>query len=590
MRFLQYVHPYKWWIVLAVMGGVVKFTVPLLVPLMTCHLIDDVLSVGNDVLNPEQKMRELYLYIGGMMAIFLFFFAPWVYVRHLYAGKAGHRSVFDLRCELYYRILRMSASFFSRNRSGSIVSRLISDIELAQNLVGNALTNVWMDGASIFVVLIFMWSKSPKLTLVSLVTFPIYLYFFRKLRVQLRTASYAVQQEISNLAGNVSEKISGSVVVHSFTQEKQEDRKFLQDSERLFSLNMQRIGLQSLNMAFTATLTSLAPLIVLFFGGMQIVQGQLTIGEMVAFTLWLAFLYTPLQRFSELNIIFANSMAALDRIFEIMDEAPEIVDRPDAVALDVPAGKVEFHHVCFSYQPGLPTLKDIHFTVLPGQKVALVGPSGSGKSTLVSLIPRFYDVDSGAIRIDGQDIRDIQIKSLRKHVGMVLQEPILFSGPIRDNVLYGKPQASEAELIEACQAANAYDFIRALPNGFDTETGERGIYLSGGEKQRVTIARAFLKNPKILILDEATSSLDSESERLVQEALDRLLVGRTTFIIAHRLSTIVNADLIFVMEHGSIVESGRHEELVLGDGLYRRLYEEQFQSVFDSRDQYASER
>ena len=303
----------------------------------------------------------------------------------------------------------------------------------------------------------------------------------------------------------------------------------------------------------------------------------MTVGKLVAVGLYLGPLYLPLQRFSELNIIFSNSMAALDRVFEIMDQKPEIRDRPNAIKVDRIEGRVEFDDVCFAYHSTDDTeistvLEHISLTVEPGRKIAFVGPSGAGKSTIVGLIPRFYDVDCGHMRIDGMDVRDFTVKSLRKQVGMVLQTPILFSGTVRDNIRYGRPKASMEDIVEAAKAANAYDFIQAMPRGFDSEVGEMGNFLSGGQKQRVTIARAFLKDPRILILDEATSALDTESERLIQSALERLMEGRTTFIIAHRLSTIENADRIVVMDQGRIVESGTHAELLARDGMYHQLY------------------
>jgi ABC-type multidrug transport system fused ATPase/permease subunit len=585
IRFLGYVRPYTKYVILATLGGIVKFTVPLWVPQITRYLLDNVYL--NSAMSVEAKLRELFIYGGGMMVIFVVFWAPWTYVRHYYAGKAGHRSVFDLRCDLYYRILRMSASFFDRNKSGAIVARLISDIELAQNLVGSALTNIWMDAISLVVILYFLVQIDLTTTLVALATFPLYLYFFKKLQGEIKASSYQVQQEIATMSGNAQEKISGSRVVHAFTQEKNEERTFQRESEELFSKAMRRVYFQSMNMTTTGTLTQLAPLIVTLYGGYQVIHGALSIGELVAVTMYLSPLYTPLQRFSELNVVFANSMAALDRIFEIMDEKPEITDRPKAVELRQIAGKVEFEQVHFSYSKenqGTLVLSDLNFTAEPGQKIALVGPSGSGKSTLVSLIPRFYDVDAGRVKIDGCDVRAIQLTSLRRHIGMVLQNPILFSGTIRENILYGNPKATDEQIMAASKAANAYDFIRSLPHGFDNEIGEGGVFLSGGQRQRLTIARAFLKDPRILILDEATSSLDSESEHLIQEAMERLIVGRTTFIIAHRLSTIVNADRILVLNSGSVAETGTHVELLQKDGMYRHLYEQQFESARFSLD------
>ncbi|NLG84619.1 MAG: ABC transporter ATP-binding protein [Firmicutes bacterium] len=575
LRFLRYVKPYRGYVLLTVIGGIVKFTVPLFVPQITRHLLDHVYL--NPALSTTAKFRELYRYVGGMMAVFVFIWAPWTYVRHYYAGKAGHRLVFDLRCELYEHILRLSASFFDRHKSGGIVSRLIGDIALAQNLVGSALTNVWMDAVSLFVIVYFLLRIDVPLTMVALITFPLYLYFFRVFGTRIREASHRVQEEVENISGNVQEKIAGSLVIHAFGQEKAEGRHFIRENEQLFSSTMRTVFYQSLNMAIPGVLTQLAPLIVALFGGYRVITGRLTVGELVAVGMYLGPLYLPLQRFSELNVVFANSMAALDRIFELMDEQPEVVDRPGAVDLPTVEGRVEFDHVFFSYKrENGAILQDVSFTVEPGQRVALVGPSGAGKTTLVNLIPRFYDVDEGAIKVDGHDIRSIKLKSLRRHIGIVLQDPILFSGSIKENVLYGNPRAGMEEVIAACKAANAHDFITTLPQGYESEVGERGAHLSGGQRQRITIARAFLKNPRILILDEATSALDAESEKLVQEALERLMVGRTTFIIAHRLSTIIGADLILVLDRGRLVEAGTHAALMAAGGIYRRLFARQF--------------
>ncbi len=582
IRFLGYVRPYTKYLMLAIAGGVVKFTVPLLVPQVTRYLLDDVFL--SETLTTQQKYHELFVYAGGMIAIFIFIFAPFVYIRHLYADKASHRAVFNLRCDLYYRILRMSASFFQRNKSGAILTRLISDIQLAQNLVGTALTNTWMDATALLVVLYFLLRIDVLTTLVALSTFPLYLLFFRRFSDEIRTTTRQVQDELSAMSSSAQERISGSVVVRAFAQERSERKRFLTDSEKLFSTNMRRVFIQSLNQAITGTLMGVAPLIVIGFGGYRVISGTMTVGELIAVTMYLGPLYLPLQRFSELNVVYANAMAALDRIYEIMDEKPEIVSSPGAVELRDVQGGVEFDAVSFSYNHSCPVLHDVTFRVAPGEKVALVGPSGSGKTTIVSLIPRFYDVSAGRVRIDGKDVRDLKVKSLRGHIAMVLQDPILFSGTIRENILYGNPTASDAEVIEASKAANAYEFIQSLPGGFESEVGERGTALSGGQRQRITIARAFLKDPKILILDEATAALDTESEQLIQSAMSRLIAGRTTFTIAHRLSTVVNADRIFVLANGRIVESGTHHELLARGGLYRELHEKQFASPEPARE------
>ena len=574
-RFLNYVRPYKYMVAAASIGGIVKFSIPLLVPQATRHLLDDVFL--NPAMTQDEKMRELLMWIGGLMVAFVVIWAPFTYVRHYYAGKASQRSIFDLRHELYYKILRMSASFFDRNKSGSIVSRLIGDIEQAQNLIGSALTDIWMDLVSLLLILYFLVQIDVNITIAALVTFPPYLYYFRRSQAEMRQSSYQVQQELSAMSGNVQEKIAGNRVVHAFNREKSEELGFHIESRHLLNTTMRRVFLQSVNVTITGVMVNLAPLIVMFYGGYQVINGGLTVGELVAVTMYLTPLYTPLQRFSQLNIVFANSMAAVDRVFEILDEKPEIRDRPNAIQLRQITGRVEFRRVSFAYpdvedaESG-PVLRDLSFTVEPGQKVAFVGPSGSGKSTIVSLIPRFYDVDAGEVLIDGHDVRDVTLQSLRQQVGMVLQNPILFSGTVWDNIKYGRPNASESEVVAAAKAANAYDFIRNMSKGFGTEVGESGLFLSGGQRQRVTIARAFLKNPKILILDEATSALDTQSEKLIQQALERLMEGRTTFIIAHRLSTIENADRIIVLENGKIIETGTHEELLDMPGMYQKLY------------------
>jgi subfamily B ATP-binding cassette protein MsbA len=381
------------------------------------------------------------------------------------------------------------------------------------------------------------------------------------------------------MSSNAQERISGSMVIQAFAQEGNEQTRFQTESEELFSTNMRRILIQSLHQALAGALVGLAPLVIICYGGYRVIYGDITVGELIAITMYLGPLYLPLQRFSELNIVFSNSMAALDRIYEIMDEKPEIVDRAGAIELSKVRGDVTFDSVSFSYNRGCPILKNVTFSVGAGQKVAMVGPSGSGKTTLVNLIPRFYDVGAGRVMIDGHDVRDIKIKSLRRFISMVLQDPVLFSGTIRENILYGNPSAGEQDVIRAARAANAYDFISSLPNGFDTQVGERGALLSGGQKQRITIARAFLKDPAILILDEATSSLDSQSEYLIQDAMARLVKGRTTFVIAHRLSTIIHADQIFVLDAGSVIESGTHEELLDNAGTYKGLYEGQFRAA-----------
>jgi ABC-type multidrug transport system fused ATPase/permease subunit len=578
VRFLRYVRPYWKWILLSVIGGVVKFVVPLFVPQVLRYLIDDVFS--NKAMSIDQKWHETVFWLGLFIGIFVFIFSPLVYIRHAYAPRAGNRAVFDLRCDLYQHILRMSTSFFDRNRSGSILSRLTSDVQLAENLIGNALTNTWMDAAAVVVVIVFLFRIDTPSALVALATLPFYAYAFKKFSKHIKSTTRQVQDELANMSGGIQEKLSGNIVVQAFAQEDAEDRRFLGVSERLFSVSMLRVYWQSLNNMVIATLTSISPLIVMMFTGYRVIYGNITIGELIAINMYLGPFYLPIQRFAELNVVFANSMAALERIFEFMDEQPDVKDPEKGIDAEGIRGDIELDNVSFEYSGARkPVLHNATCHLAAGENVAIVGPSGSGKSTMVGLVPRFYDVTSGEIRIDGHPVKGYDLRSLRRQVGMVLQDPILFSGTIRDNIRYGKPEASEDDLLRACEAANVLEFIRELPDGFDTEVGERGVLLSGGQKQRLTIARAFLTNPKILILDEATSSLDSESERLIQDALGRLIEGRTTFTIAHRLSTVLDADRILVLLQGRIVGQGTHAELLESCFVYKRLYEQQFEHL-----------
>jgi len=577
-RFLAYVRPYWWMVVLAALGGIIKFSVPLLVPQVTQTLIDGILL--DDQIPVQDKVTSLGRLLGGLAGLFLIIWMPGTFLRHYFAGKAGHSTVFDLRVDLYNHVLRMSSSFFDRTKSGGILSRLISDIELAQNLVGNALTNIWMDAAAVFLVLYFLIRIDPQVTLVSMALFPLYLLLFRFYGRRIELASYEVQEELSKISGDVQERISGNRVIHAFGQEGREVHRFHEKSTYLLGVSMRRIGYQSQNMTFNGVVVQIAPLFVLLYGGIRVIYGHLSLGELVAVTMYLNPLYLPLQRFSELNVVFANSMAAIRRIFEVMDQRPDVSSPPNGIILANPKGRVEFRDVTFAYTTDNgPVLRNLNFVAEPGTRTALVGPSGGGKTSLASLVPRFYDVSSGIITLDDIDIRQLTVKSLRSCISVVGQEPILFSGTIRENILYGAPRASEEEILDAAKAANIHGFVSNLPEGYGTEVGERGTFLSGGQKQRITLARAFLKNPRILILDEATSALDAESEQLIQEALERLMVGRTTFIIAHRLATIVSSDQILVLAKGEIIDRGSHQELVNRPGVYKEFYDTQFASA-----------
>ena len=601
LRFLSYVTPHRWYIVGAALAGVLKFVVPLAFPLALKDLTDvglardphAVYESTNRVLEGWcVKVLHVAPWLGDgssgrlmvvgltMLALYLILGVATFY-RSYWSGQAGHRLIFDLRYALYQHIQGMSHSFFDARRSGGIVARFVSDIQLAQNFVGSALTNVWMDSAALGFVVWILFVLERRLAWVALAVIPFYILLIRYFSPRIKAASQSVQEMLEDFSGELQERIAGAAVVKAFGREEHEAKRFYASSQTLLDLTLLNVGLSSASQAVTTLLTSVAPLVVVWVASTMILHGSLTVGTMIAFYAYLGSLYLPLQRFSELSVVVSNSLAAMDRIFEFFDIRPEVAEAPNAQSLARVRGRVTFHNVNFTYptrRNGHPVLHDVALDVLPGETIAIVGRSGAGKSTLVSLIPRFYDVADGAVSIDGTDVRQLTLRSLRDQIGIVPRDPVLFSGSLQENLLYGKPDATEAEVLAAAAAANADEFIQRMPDGYLTLVGERGLRLSGGQRQRVAIARTFLKNPPILILDEATAALDSESENLIHEALRRLMRGRTTFIIAHRLSTVMNADRIVVIEAGAICEIGRHHELLARSGVYRQLYQEQFRA------------
>jgi len=577
VRFLKYVKPYTFLIVVAVFGGIIKFTVPLIFPRIMQYFIDDVFS-PTSIMSTNDKMYQLNRWTLIILGIYTFIWIPGTFVRHYFVVKAGHKVIYKLRYDLYKHIQHMSSSFYSKNQSGGIVSIIMNDIALAQNLIGNALTNIWMDGILVVILLIIMVRMDPILTLASLTIFPVYILVGKKLGRKVKRNSHFLQEETQEMSAHIQEKISAYSVVQAFAQENHEKMAFKKDAKHLLDYQLNSGKLSSINTVIAGFLTAIAPIIVVWVGCRRVNEGILTMGQLITFYAYLGNFYTPINRFAELNVVFGTSMAALERVFKTMDLPADINDKPDAIPCKNVKGDIKISDLYFQYDEENITLHDVNLDIDAGKRVAIVGSSGSGKTTLVSLLPRFYDVSSGQITIDGTDIRDYQLHSLRENIGIVLQETVLFSGTIRDNILYGKLDATEKEIIEAAKAANAYDFIMDMPDKFDTMLGERGTRLSGGQKQRLAISRVFIKNPKILILDEATSALDSESENLIQEALERLMRGRTTIIIAHRLSTVIDADEIVVMDKGALVERGPHEELLDKGGYYKFLYDAQFAS------------
>ncbi|AJK86401.1 ABC transporter ATP-binding protein [Lysinibacillus fusiformis] len=573
-RYMRFVKPYSWEIVLTIVIGIVKFAIPLFIPLLIKIVLDDIIAA--DDLTDGEKTKELLYWLGGTIIVFFIIRPPIEYYRQYFAQHVSNKVLFDIRKEIYAHLQRLSLKYYANTRAGDVISRVINDVEQTKNFVMTGLMNVWLDLATIVIAVIIMLTMDIKLTLVALLAFPFYAlsvkYFFGKLRDLTRKRS----QALAGVQSYLHERVAGMSIIKSFTLEKHEQKLFDEANGEFLEKALDQTKWNAKSFAVVNTITDVAPLLVIAYAGYEVINGTLSVGTMVAFIAYIERLYGPLRRLVSSSTTLTQSIASMDRMFDLMDEPYEVKNKVDARDLRSATGEVRFDHVSFQYEKeGVPILNNINFTINPGETVAFVGMSGGGKSTIISLIPRFYDATDGVVTIDGQDVRDVTLHSLRSQIGIVLQDNILFSDSVKENILMGKPDATDEQVIEAAKAANAHDFIMTLPNGYDTKVGERGVKLSGGQKQRVAIARVFLKNPPILILDEATSALDLESEALIQESLEELAHERTTIIIAHRLSTITHADKIFVIDHGQLIESGNHEQLMTKQGTYYDLFQVQ---------------
>lgn len=573
-RYMQFVKPYYWQIALTIVIGIFKFAIPLFIPLLIKIVIDDI--IGADALSNAEKLEQLYLWLGGTAIVFFLLRPPIEYYRQYYAQYVSNKILYDIRGFLYGHLQRLSLRYYANTRAGEIISRIINDVEQTKNFVMIGLMNVWLDLATIVIAIIIMLTMDVSLTIVALLAFPFYAfsvkYFFGRLRDLTRERS----QALANVQSYLHERVQGMSIIKSFALEKHEQKIFNDTNDQFLEKAIDHTKWNAKAFAVVNTITDVAPLLVIGYAGYQVIEGDLTLGTMVAFIAYIERLYNPLRRLVNSSTTLVQSLASMDRVFELIDEDYDVTDKEKAHDLKVVDGKLEFRNVSFHYNDGgTEVLSDLNFTVKPGETVAFVGMSGGGKSTIISLIPRFYDVTSGGIYMDDHDLRDVTTHTLRDQIGLVLQDSILFSDSVKANILMGKPDATDEEVITAAKAANADEFISQLPEGYDTKVGERGVKLSGGQKQRVAIARVFLKNPPILILDEATSALDLESEALIQDSLERLAHDRTTLIVAHRLSTITHADQILVIDHGKLAESGTHNELMKQQGVYYNLFQVQ---------------
>ncbi|WP_025727990.1 ABC transporter ATP-binding protein [Heyndrickxia ginsengihumi] len=569
-RYMNFVKPYWMQIVATIIIGIMKFAIPLLIPLLIKYVIDDI--IGNGALSVDAKMHKLVWIMSIMLAIFVLLRPPIEYYRQYFAQWTASKILFDMRDRLFTHLQKLSFKFYANTRAGEVISRVINDVEQTKDFVITGLMNVWLDMTTVLIAIVMMFLMDARLTLISLIVFPFYIisvkYFFGNMRSLTRKRS----QALAEVQGYLHERVQGMAVIKSFAIEDHEQKQFNQHNANFLQKALAHTRWTAKSFAVVNTITDIAPLLIIFVSGYLVIKGSLTVGTLAAFIAYIHNLYSPLRRLVNSGTTLTQAFASMDRVFELMDETYDIDDLPNAKECNHVRGDIQFDHVSFSYDKE-PILKDIDLNIRAGETVALVGMSGGGKSSLVSLIPRFYDVTEGKIFLDGVDIREFKVRSLRDKIGMVLQDNILFSESVRSNILLGNPNASEEEVVQAAIAANAHEFITGLSEGYDTKVGERGVKLSGGQKQRIAIARVFLKNPPILILDEATSALDLESEHLIQEALDNLAKNRTTFIVAHRLSTITHADRIILIEDGEIKEMGTHGQLMNKQGLYYNLFQ-----------------
>ncbi len=577
-RLLAYVKPHWPQYALATAAGLVKFLMPVAIAWLVGQAVDTLGSVNAGKMSNQAGWIEIkrLLLIGAGIVLASPIFVYW---RSAVSARATQEVIKSLRCDLYAHIQKLSHSFFDSNRSGSLTSRIIGDTEMIQPFLGKAFVQIWLCIALISVVLTYFFSKSVYLGLLSVSLLPVQLLIQRKIGWRVKRNATAIRDHLARLSGSAQEKLAAATVVKAFTGEDEEIQRFSDDSNVLVGLGVKNSKLSGMSEASMNFVRYSTQLVVVLIGGHLALfhPGEITVGLLIQFILMQGQIYTPFEWLNEMQLITASALGATDRIFSIFDTEPEVADRPGAVRAPRFRGEIVLERVCFSYPTSDNLIFDRLDLVIPAKTtLALVGPSGGGKTTVTHLLNRFYELDSGRILIDGRDTCDYTIYSLRHQIGLVPQEPVLFSGTIAENILYGRPDASFEEVCDAARRAYAEEFIEEMEDGYETMLGERGVRLSGGQRQRISIARTFLKDPAIIVLDEATSALDSESERIVQQALEELTVERTTIVVAHRLSTIKNADQIAVVDQGRVIELGPHDALIAQGGLYARLCEQQF--------------
>ncbi|WP_415932346.1 lipid A export permease/ATP-binding protein MsbA [Phascolarctobacterium faecium] len=569
LRILSYIKPYMHRLIFAMFCTIMAAAGNLYIPWIIKDMIDEVLADKNGTM--------LNWIAASIIAIFVVRGLFW-YGQNYLMSYVGQSVIIDIRAAVFKKLQRLSVSFYDKNKTGTIMSYVTNDVNALQSaMVENTIEMITEDFiliGSVVAMIYLDW----RLTLFTVCTFPVVLWFMEFFGKKIRKTGGRIQECTADITSVLQESVASARVIKSFVREDYEVDRFDVENRANFRANMKNAQLMATLTPVVELVAAIGVTMIIWYGGNNVINGTITAGSLVAFLTYAVNISNPIKRLTRVIGNIQKALAAAQRVFMIIDMPEEIAESRDAKQLPEVSGKVEFQNVSFAYDDKGNVITDLSFSVKPGEVIAIVGPSGAGKSTIANLLPRFYDVNKGDIKIDGHSVREVTLDSLREQVGIVPQETMLFNGSVYNNILYGRLDATKEEIEAAAKAANAHDFIMQLTDGYETKLGDRGVNLSGGQRQRIAIARAILKNPRILILDEATSALDTESERVVQEALDRLMVGRTSFVIAHRLSTVKNADKILVLEKGNLVESGTHDELLALDGLYAHLYKIQYRN------------